>query len=81
MLMLDIRNYDNLYELVIKLNALTFLEGVVADDEYMTNNAAEFGFVLAYTRLMLYDEQMKTVLELKKLISSEGFLKKRNGEE
>ncbi len=79
MLTIDIKDYDKLYELMMKLSALTYLQGAVTDEEYITYNAAEFDFALTYTRNLLYDEQKKTVLELKNLISNEEFAQRPNG--
>ena len=73
MLMLDIRNYDKLFELVMRLSAITFLQGVLSDEEYVTYNGADFSFALTYTRSLMYDEQKKTVLEIRELIGKEGF--------
>ena len=74
MLMLDIRNYDKLFELVMRLSAITFLQGVLSDEEYVAYNGADFSFALTYTRSLMYDEQKKTVLEIKELISKEDFI-------
>ena len=73
MLMLDIRNYDKLFELVMRLSAITFLQGALTDEEYVTYNGKEFDYALLYARNTLYEEQKKTVLEIKELIGKEGF--------
>ena len=73
MLMLDIRNYDKLFELVMRLSAITFLQGALTDEEYMTYNGKEFDYALPYARNALYDEQKKTLLEIKELIGQEDF--------
>ena len=73
MLMLDIRNYDKLFELVMRLSAITFLQGALTDEEYVTYNGKEFDYALPYARNALYEEQKKTVLEIKELIGKEGF--------
>ena len=75
MLMLDIRDYDKLYELVMRLSAITYLQYAVTDEEFVAYNTNGFEFGLTYTRNMLYEEQRKTVLELKELISSDDFMK------
>ena len=73
MLKLDIKKYDELYELVMRLAAITYLQGVVTDEEYIAYNSDGFEFILTYSRNFLYDEQRKTVLGIKKLISEESF--------
>ena len=74
MLMLDIRNYDKLFELVMRLSAITFLQGALTDEEYVTYNGKEFDYALLYARNTLYDEQKKTLLEIKELIGTEDFV-------
>ncbi len=73
MLTLDISNYDKLYELVMRLSAITYLQDIVTDEEYINYNSDGFEFILTYTRSFLYDEQRKTVLSIKRLISEEDF--------
>ncbi len=73
MLKLDIKKYDELYVLVMRLAAITYLQDIVTDEEYIAYNSGGFEFILTYTRNFLYDEQRKTVLGVKKLISEEGF--------
>ncbi len=73
MLMLDIGDYDKLYELVMRLSALTLLQDAVCDEEYVSYNVDEYDYALTYTRRALYEEQRKTVFEIKTLISSDGF--------
>lgn len=74
MLQMDIRNYDKLFELVMRLSAITFLQGALTDEEYVTYNGKEFDYALLYARNALYDEQKKTVLEIKELIGKEDFV-------
>ncbi len=69
MLKLDIKKYDELYELVMKLSAITYLQDVVTDEEYIAYNSDGFEFILTYTHNFLYDEQRKIVLGIKNLIS------------
>lgn len=78
MLKLDIKKYDELYELVMRLAAITYLQGMVTDEEYIVYNPDGFEFILTYTRNFLYDEQRKTVLGIKKLISEESFAQRPN---
>lgn len=78
MLMLDIRDYDKLYELVMRLSALTLLQDAVTDEEYISYNVAEYDYALIYARKALYDEQRKTVFDIKTLISKESFTQKLN---
>jgi uncharacterized protein YbcI len=74
MLQMDIRNYDRLFELVMRLSAITFLQGALTDEEYVTYNGKEFDYALPYARNALYDEQKKTLLEIKELIGQEDFV-------
>lgn len=74
MLQMDIRNYDKLFELVMRLSAITFLQGALTDEEYVTYNGKEFDYALLYARNTLYDEQKKTLLEIKELIGKEDFV-------
>lgn len=50
MLKLDIKKYDELYELVMRLAAITYLQGMVTDEEYIVYNSDGFEFILTYTR-------------------------------
>lgn len=73
MLSISIKNYDKLSELTLKLSMLTFLQGLIISDDYIEYGEG-FESVFTYAREFIYDEQRKTVLELRSVIDSEAFI-------
>ncbi len=72
MLKIDIKNLDELSELILNLSVTTFLQGLIVTDNYI-DYGEEFNFIYCYARECLYEKQKEIVLKLKALVESDSF--------
>ena len=76
MLEMTLKDFDELYDLAVKIEMLTYLQYLTEFSEYEDETSQKISRnCKCYAKSFLSDEQCKTVKSLMELIEKDGFVK------